>query len=192
MIIRLTLILLFVISCNTPEYKAGDKTQENKSVHKSVRKSAHKNAPDFKLSNLTGQTRTLNDYKGRHVMINFWATWCPPCVAELPAISNVAKNYKDKNLVVLAINTDPESKHEKVRQLFNKHNYEFEVILDPELEIAEKYNVEGFPETFFVNKEGKLVKFYDPAEKMNVPKVISDREWDSRVFDKSFMEFFEK
>jgi len=179
MVLRLTLILVFVISCNTADYKTAGKIE-------------HKDAPDFKLSNLASQVRTLNDYKGKHIMINFWATWCPPCVAELPAISNVAKRFKNKNLVVLAINTDPKSKHEKVKQLIDKNKFEFEVILDPELEIAGNYNVEGFPETFFVNKEGKLVKFYDPVEKKSAFKVVSDREWDSEIFEKSFIEFLEK
>ena len=166
------------MSCNKSEYKP-----ENKN-------NVSKQATSFNLLNIKGQTKSLKDYKGKYLLINFWATWCPPCVAELPALNNVALRYQNKNLEVLTINTDPESQRKKVEELYNKKNFKFEVLYDPELKIAEEYGVRGFPETFFVDPNGNLVEFYDPKEEKKVLKVISDREWDSKELERSFEDLF--
>lgn len=169
--ITVVIILIFFWSCNS-----NIQTLESKNAH------------DFNLKSLDGKIRTLQSYQGKKIMLNFWATWCPPCVAELPALSQIAQRYKDKDLVVITVNTDPESQWAKVRELYAKNSYKFEVVFDPELEIAQKYGVKGFPETFFI-KNGKIVNFYDAKEKKNSSKIISDREWDSNSFKKSFDDF---
>ncbi len=185
MLVRLTFLIVFVISCNQSGF-------DNIKKDPAELAGKLKNAPDFSLLSIKAKPKSLKDYKGKILLINFWATWCPPCVAELPALSRVAEKYQDRGLKVITINTDPESLRTKVVELYNKKNFKFDILYDPELEIANKYGVEGFPETFFVNKDGKLVKFYDAKEKKKVEKVISDREWYSKKFQKSFEELLKK
>jgi len=109
-------------------------------------------APDFRLENLDGKSISLGDFRGKPVLINFWATWCPPCVSEMPFLQQVYEEWSGKGLVVLAINIG-ESPSEAKRFL-QTHNLSLTVLLDTEGKTAEKYNITGIPTTFFVDSDG--------------------------------------
>ena len=109
-------------------------------------------APDFRLENLDGKSISLSDFQGKPVLINFWATWCRPCVSEMPYIQQVHEGWSKRGLVVLAINIG-ESPSE-VKKFLQTHNLSLPVLLDTEENAARKYNITGIPTTFFIDSDG--------------------------------------
>ena len=110
-------------------------------------------APDFTLKNLAGEEVSLSDYKGKIVMINFWATWCTWCDVEMPDMQKLSSENDD--LVVLAV--DVEEKLEDVKAYIEKGGYDFEVVLDSSGDVNKTYLVNGLPNSYFVDKEGILL-----------------------------------
>jgi len=109
-------------------------------------------APDFQLQNLDGQSITLSGLKGNPVLINFWATWCQPCVSEMPHLQEINNEWSDKGLVVLAINWGESAA--QVEQFLQAHNLSLPVLLDTKKVVAQKYGIRAFPTTFFIDKDG--------------------------------------
>jgi peroxiredoxin len=126
---------------------------------------ARRPAPDFALPSLDGKMVSLSDYKGHVVLVNIWATWCPPCVDEMPSMENLYKEFKDENFEILAVSIDALGAN-AVRPFMKKYNLSFPALLDPEATIKTLYQTTGVPESFIVNKEGILVE-----------KVIGPRNW---------------
>lgn len=110
-------------------------------------------APDFTLTNLAGEKVALSDYRGKYVVLNFWATWCPPCRKEIPDLNAFHEENKDE-FVVLAVDLG-ESK-EKVQQFISYGGYTFPVLLDKEREIGSRYNVSVIPTSYFIGPQGKI------------------------------------
>ncbi|HWL13395.1 MAG TPA: TlpA disulfide reductase family protein [Ureibacillus sp.] len=117
-------------------------------------------APDFNLKTLTGDTVKLADLKGKKVFINFWATWCPPCVEEMPAIQQFYEQHgNDENLVILAVNaTDLESDIESVQQFVDKNGIGFPILLDEKGDVSINYEVLTIPTSVILNEEGKVIE----------------------------------
>ena len=111
-----------------------------------------KAAPDFQLQNLDGQSISLSDLKGKPVLVNFWATWCRPCVFEMPYLQEIYEEWSDKGLVLLAINIGDSSS--EVEQFLQNHNLSLPVLLDTNKAVAQRYNIRGIPTTFFIDKDG--------------------------------------
>jgi peroxiredoxin len=115
-----------------------------------------KPAPDVALSDLNGNTHRLSDYKGKPVMINFWATWCTPCKIELPIYVAAYDRNKDKGLVILAV--DEQEQVDLVQKFVTEQKLPLQVLLDKDGQAATLYRVRGLPSTYFVNADGVLVK----------------------------------
>ncbi len=111
-------------------------------------------APEFVLQSLDGTPRKLSNYRGKVVLVNLWATWCPPCIAELPVLDQLAAKYGERGLVILAVAGDENPR--TVHDFIAKSPVKFEVLLDPGGVIGTAYGITGYPETFFVDREGKL------------------------------------
>jgi len=109
-------------------------------------------APDFQLPNLDGQAVSLGNLRGEPVLINFWATWCPPCRSEMPYIQEIYEEWADKGLVILAVNIGESSS--TVEDFMQSQNLSFTVLLDTKSDVAQKYNITGIPTTFFMDKDG--------------------------------------
>ena len=111
-------------------------------------------APDFTLESLDGEQITLSQYRGHPVIINFWATWCPPCRSEMPAIVQEYERYKGRGLVVLAVDNgeDPE----KVVPFREAYRMTFPVLLDKAMRVAEMYHIRALPTTFFIAPDGTI------------------------------------
>lgn len=110
---------------------------------------------DFTLKDLDGKEWTLSKLKGKVVLVNFWATWCPPCRKEMPDIEQLSKEFKDQGLVVLAISDE---KQDVVEKFIKEKGYTYPVLLDPGREVAGKrYEVSGIPKNFIYDREGRLV-----------------------------------
>jgi len=112
-------------------------------------------ALDFKLKDLNGKEVSLSNYKGKKVFLNFWASWCPPCKAEMPDIDKLYQQTKDSDLVILAVNIGEDKTTAKSFMESNK--YSFTVLLDSNQNIAAKYNISAIPTSFFIDKEGNIV-----------------------------------
>ena len=109
-------------------------------------------APDFTLRDLDGNLVRLSDLRGKAVFINFWATWCPPCRAEMSEIEAVHQEYKDQGVVVLSVDvSEPES---TVRQYIQQGGFSWTTVLDSTGEVARDYQIAAIPTSFFLDKEG--------------------------------------
>ncbi|MBN4049359.1 redoxin domain-containing protein [Clostridium estertheticum] len=112
-------------------------------------------ALNFKLTDLNGKEVSLSDFKGKKVFLNFWASWCPPCKAEMPDIEKLYGQTKDSDLVILAVNIGDAKTTAK--SFIDNNKYNFTVLLDSDQSIATKYNIVAIPTSFFINKEGNIV-----------------------------------
>ncbi len=109
-------------------------------------------APGFTLFDLDGNEISLSDFRGKTVFINFWATWCPPCRAEMPEIEAVHQEYKDKGVVVIGVDiVEPES---TVRQYIKRGGFTWTIVLDSTGEVASDYQIAAIPTSFFIDREG--------------------------------------
>jgi peroxiredoxin len=108
---------------------------------------------DFTLTDLTGKSWTLQSLHGKVVLVNFWATWCPPCRKEMPDLDALYRKFKDKGLVVLAISDEEVV---KVKPFLAERNLAFPILLDPGRKINDLFRIDGIPKTFIYDREGKL------------------------------------
>lgn len=116
-------------------------------------------APNFVLSDLNGNTVQLNDLQGKPVILNFWATWCPPCRVEMPELETAYQKYADQGLVILAL--DQAETAETVRNYFYEEmGLTFTPLLDENGSVSALYSVYNFPTSFFVNAEGQITMIH--------------------------------
>ncbi len=111
-------------------------------------------APNFTLTTLDGETVNLSDFRGKVVLVNFWASWCPPCVAELPTIHQFYQSHQTDGFVVLAVNAQED--RGTVSGFINQHGYTFPVLLDPDSVAADEYGIRALPTSFIVDKNGEI------------------------------------
>lgn len=123
--------------------------------------------PDFSLSDLTGRAVRLADQRGRVVLVNIWATWCPPCVEEMPSMEALYDKLPKGSFEILAVSIDAQGKG-AVEPFMKKHKLTFPALIDPAGAIAVAYGATGVPESFIVDQNGILVR-----------KVIGPIHWDS-------------
>jgi len=109
---------------------------------------------DFTLSDLEGKSWTLHDLRGKVVLVNFWATWCPPCRKEMPDLDTLYKRFKDQGLVILAIDDEEIA---KIKPYLAEHPVTYPILLDPGRKVNEGFRVDGIPKSFVYDREGKLV-----------------------------------
>lgn len=115
---------------------------------------ANREKADFALTDLQGKEWRLHDLQGKVVLVNFWATWCPPCRKEMPDLEALYTKFKDEGFVVLAISDEEAA---KVTPFIAERKISYPVLLDPGRKVNELFKVEGIPKSFVYNREGKLV-----------------------------------
>lgn len=132
---------------------------DNVSMVAGVTQSPKGSATDFSWYNDEGKEVSLSELKGKTVLINFWATWCPPCRAELPDIEAISKQYSSKGLVVVGVSEDAgKNLLHDVSDFVSQHGLTYQIVIDNN-KIAEAYgNINAIPTSFIVNKGGKVVK----------------------------------
>jgi peroxiredoxin len=108
----------------------------------------------FSLAALDGKTYDLAALRGKVVLLNFWATWCRPCRREMPDMEKLYRRFSSKGLVVLAVSDET---REKVEDFLKKQNYTFAVLLDPDRQVNKAFGIEGIPNSFLYDRQGKLV-----------------------------------
>ena len=112
-------------------------------------------ARDFTLKDLDNKRISLKNYRGKVVMLNFWATWCTPCRLEMPSMEKLHRQFKDKGFVVLAVAAG--EKAEGVTAFVKEYHITFYTLLDTDQGVAEEYKVWALPTTYFINAEGKII-----------------------------------
>jgi peroxiredoxin len=138
--------------------------------------------PSFSLPDLSGRNVSLKSLEGKTVLINFWATWCAPCVAEMPAMENLYNQLKQDNFEIVAISVDSNSARSNLERFVKDKNISFTILHDPSGEVGRKFGVEGIPESFFVDSKGRFIAFPDPVLGAATVRLVSDRPWDSEDF----------
>jgi peroxiredoxin len=113
-------------------------------------------APDFSLQTPEGETVTLSELRGQAVLVNLWATWCPPCRAEMPAIQKLYEEYKDQGFMVLAVNMTYQDNPQAVLPFTQENNLTFPILLEETGEMARKYELRSLPSSFFINRKGTI------------------------------------
>ena len=131
-----------------------------------IKPARSKRAEDFSLNTPgSGKVRLL-DYRGQVVLINFWATWCPPCLEEMPAMERLYRQHRELGFTLVAVSVDADSK--LVAPFVTAHKFTFPVALDPSMSMANTYGVRALPSTFIVARDGTLAAL-----------AIGPRHWDN-------------
>ncbi|NOX19787.1 MAG: TlpA family protein disulfide reductase [Nitrospirae bacterium] len=127
-------------------------------------------APDFTLQDLKGNKVSLIDFRGKVVLLNFWATWCPPCREEIPSLNKLMSQYQDKGLVIIGVSSD--SSYKRLKAFARKYKINFIVLHDATITVTRKYKVFSLPTTFLINKRGRIVQKFIGAYDWTSAEVI--------------------
>jgi peroxiredoxin len=131
-------------------------------------------APDFELKNAAGEIVRLSDFEGDLVFLNFWATWCEPCLQELPAMMTMNETFRDRPFTMLGISVD--TRWEQVENYLTENNFELNTVLDPGQRVKLDYRVTGFPETFLIDGNGIVLKKYIGAWPWDDARMLAEVE----------------
>ena len=135
------------VSINSADYKA--------SVANLNKVDADRAKVDFSLTDIEGHSWTLSSLKGKVVLVNFWATWCPPCRKEMPDLQMLSDRFKAQGFVVLSISDEG---MDKVKPFIADHKYTWPVVLDPGRKVNDLYHIQGIPKSFLYNRNGQLIE----------------------------------
>ena len=124
-------------------------------------------APDFTLTDIAGKKTSLAEFRGKVVLLNFWATWCGPCRAEMPSLNKLYLDLRDRGFVVLAVSIDTSDK--PVKSFVAEKRLAFPVLMDKDKEVSfDLYGAMGMPTSFLIDKNGVITE-----------KIMGEMEWDS-------------
>ncbi len=115
-------------------------------------------APDLELTTLDGNTVSLNDYRGKVVLLNFWASWCPPCKAEMPAMQSVTEDYPADQVAILSVNSTFQDEMGAIQDFVVTYGLTFPVLLDTDGEVSSRYQVQALPTSYFIDQHGLIQK----------------------------------
>jgi cytochrome c biogenesis protein CcmG/thiol:disulfide interchange protein DsbE len=155
--VNIGLAMLLIIAGVVALFWMGQQTvssQANNTPADAVSQSQGQAAPDFTLTSLNGEPISLSDYAGQVILVNLWATWCPPCKAEMPGINALYEDYKADGFVVLAVNSQEDAVI--VQQFIAEQGFTFPVVLDSRGEVMNQYQVRGLPTTFIIGRDGQI------------------------------------
>ena len=121
---------------------------------------------DFSLPTLTGETQSLSSLKGKVVFLNFWATWCGPCRAEMPSMESLYNSYKEKGLEILAVNCSEGQRD--VLAFMNSNKLSFPALLDSDGKVSAMYGIQAIPTTYLIDRENKIIG-----------RIVGSIDWDT-------------
>lgn len=128
-------------------------------------------APHFEITSDQGVGVSLRDFRGKWVLLNFWATWCPPCVQEVPSLNRLHQEFEQRGLVVLGVSVD--SAREPYEDFIEQWNVSFPTVRDPEMAVASRYGTSKYPETYLIDPEGRVKRKYLGAENWMRPEIVN-------------------
>ena len=128
-------------------------------------------APDFTVNDSDGKQLKLSDLRGNLVFLNFWATWCPPCVHEMPEMELLNRAFKDRKFQMVAVSVD--DNWETVAGFYKEHNLSLPAYLDAGQKVSTRYNVFKFPETLILDRNGHVLKHYIGEQRWASPHLLA-------------------
>ena len=129
--------------------------------------SSPKDAKEFTLKDVTNKKVNLKDYRGKVVMLNFWATWCAPCREEMPSMEKLYKQFKEKGFVIIAVASGEDIN--SVNKFMKQYNLTFPTLIDSDYKVSDNYKVWALPTTYFINPRGQIIG-----------KAQGGRDWDTK------------
>jgi cytochrome c biogenesis protein CcmG, thiol:disulfide interchange protein DsbE len=139
------------------------------SLHETIVNAGDK-APNFSITSDNGKTITARDFGGKLLLLNFWATWCPPCIEEIPGLNEMARELGPKGLVILGVSVD---KDEAVyKQFLAKNPLAYLTARDPAENINLKYGTIQYPESYLIDRNGKVLEKYISSQRWASPQMI--------------------
>lgn len=149
-----------------------DEAEEAREAARTAAPGVGRLAPHFALSTLGQTTLAPSDFRGHPVIVLFWATWCEPCVEEMPLLAELREQHADDGLVVLAVNV--EEGRDVVQAFEAEHSTPFPLLLDEDGEATRQYRVVGVPSTFFIDRKGVLrAQFFGPVARADLDALLS-------------------
>ncbi|HXW69613.1 MAG TPA: TlpA disulfide reductase family protein [Dissulfurispiraceae bacterium] len=131
----------------------------------------NRKAPEFSMKDLNGSPVSLSSYKGSVVLLNFWATWCPPCKEEIPSLNKLSRQLKNRKFTIIAVSTDRSVSD--VRAFLKKNPLDYIVMVDYDLSVSKPlYKVFMLPTSFLIDKQGVIVEKYYGGENWTDPEVV--------------------
>lgn len=127
-------------------------------------------APQFSIVSESGQPISRDSFGGKLLVLNFWATWCPPCVEETPSLNEFQRQLKDSGVVVLAISID--QNEAAYKRFIERNGLQFQVARDPEANISASYGTYKIPETYVINSRGEVLEKFIGEENWSDPRLI--------------------
>ena len=159
MIKKLTALFLAVLLCISLFGCTKDNTIEEDTTAEATEESSDK-LPDFKVYDMDGNAVTLYESFGKPLVVNFWATWCPPCKAEMPYFDELYKEYGDRvDFMMVNITDGQRDTAASVKAFIGSNKYSFPVYCDSEMSAAMAYGVNSIPMTLFIDSEGELINY---------------------------------
>lgn len=128
-----------------------------------------KKAPDFSLRDINDRVINLSAMRGKVVIINFWATWCPPCRAEMPSLNNLYRELRNKGLEVIAISTDRSAS--VVKDYLSKNPLDITIVVDSDNKVSRQFKVFSIPTTFLIDRNGIIIERYLGEENWTSPEI---------------------
>ena len=128
-------------------------------------------APGFQLRSLSGGTGDLGTLRGRLVLVNFWATWCPPCVQEMPSLERLHRALGPEGLAVIGVSVDEDEG--AVREFVARHGLSFPILRDPGGHTAAAYRTTGWPETFVIGPDGAILRILVGPAEWDTPEALA-------------------
>lgn len=144
------------VSCDNPQYKAATAKLEADDIKRQD--------ANFTLTDMQGKSWTLKDLKGKVVMVNFWATWCPPCVEETPSLEKLSSDLRKLGVEVIGVSVDRDPA--ALKKFISDNHLSFPIARDPDQAVASTYGTFQFPETYILDREGRVAE-----------KIIGARDW---------------
>lgn len=129
-------------------------------------------AADFTLPDLTGRPHRLSELHDKVVFLNLWATWCPPCRAEMPSMQALYRRMEGRDFAMLAVSQDVDGRA-AVAPFAQELGLTFPILLDPEARLSPRYGVTGYPETFIIDRNGRVVNHVIGPAEWNSPEMVA-------------------
>lgn len=134
-------------------------------------------APDVALRDTLGNERRLSDYKGKVVLLKFWASWCGACISELQSVERLAARLAERGFVVLGVGVDDQAEPLAVMQ--KSYGLSYPTLIDQDGSVKRAFKITGVPESFLIDADGRFVMIADPDTNDPVVRIVGPREWDS-------------